>query len=62
MEMDADLSPVFPVSRADFSLEDIQQDYQFRAELVGFAAQLVREAGRPNNSDIRYLREALKRM
>jgi DNA-binding GntR family transcriptional regulator len=46
----------------DFSLEDIDQIYRFRMEFEGFAAQLVREAGRPSAEDVAQLERALEGM
>lgn len=46
----------------DFSLEDINQIYRFRMEFEGLAAQLAREAGRPNPADVEQLVHALEEM
>jgi DNA-binding GntR family transcriptional regulator len=46
----------------DLSLDDINQIYRFRKEFEGFAAQLAREAGRPNAQDISELEQALRGM
>ena len=46
----------------DLSLDDINQIYTFRMEFEGFAAQLAREAGRPNAQDISELERALRGM
>src|SRR5690348_9384798 len=46
----------------DFSLEDINQIYRFRVEFEGLAAQLAREAGRPNAEDVNQLEHAVNGM
>jgi len=46
----------------DFSLEDIGQIYRFRMEFEGFAAQLAREAGRPDAHDTGQLERAIEGM
>lgn len=46
----------------DLSLDDVRQVYQLRVELEGFAVKLGRESGRPNEEDVRQLKQALEEM
>lgn len=46
----------------DLSLDDVRQVYRLRVELEGFAVKLGRESGRPNEEDVRQLKQALEEM
>lgn len=46
----------------DFGVDDIRQIYEFRRECEGLAVELARQKGRPNETDLGDLQQAISQM
>lgn len=46
----------------DYGIDDIKEIYSFRKECEGYAAELARKSGRPNEADVRCLETAIQGM